>query len=145
MAGYHDIVTYKGSAFRYHFKLIEDNNLPIDLTNTKAKLRVKKSPLENDFLMDFSISGVTVNYFGISGGTLSSLSEFSPALTGGLTLNTSYLGSSGETGGIFVVAPSSIMENVSIGNWVYTLSVSISGNEENLVRGRFSVDWNAAI
>lgn len=143
MAGYHDIVAYKGSAFRYHFKLLGENEVPVNLIASEANFKIKKTPLGDDVLMDFGTSGVTVNYLGLSGGTLTSLSAFSPSMTGGITLNATYLGTSGDTGGIFVLAPSSIMENVPVGNWVYGLSVKIEGNDENLVRGRFSVEWNA--
>ena len=143
MAGYHDITAYKGSVFRYHFKLMDENQVPIDLITSEANFKVKKTPLGDDVLLDFSTSGVTVNYFGLSGGTLAFLSLFSPSMTGGITLNATYLGTSGDTGGIFVLAPSGIMENVSVGNWVYGLSITIEGNDEHLVRGRFSVDWNA--
>jgi len=145
MSAYYDIVTYKGSAFRHHFKLIDENEIPVNFISSTAKLKVRKSPLGDDVVMDFSVSGVTVNYYGLSGATLTALSLFSPAMTGGITLNASYLGISGDTGGIFVLAPSDIMKNAPVGNWVYTLSTSISGNDENLVQGRFTIDWNAAL
>lgn len=122
---------------------MDENEIPVDLSNTTAKFRVKKSPLANDVLMDFSISGMTLNYFGLSGATLTEISIFSPAMTGGITLNRSYLGNSSETGGIFIIAPSDIMQNTPVGNWIYSLNIKIAGNDENLVQGKFSVEWNA--
>lgn len=139
MAGYHDIVAYKGSAFRYHFKLMDENETPVNLNGLPVKMQVKKSPLGSDIVLNFTASGVTLNYVGLTGVTYTSFSS-----TGGIDLNTSYLGISGDTGGMYVYAPSSIMDNAPIGNWLYSLVVKISGDDENLVQGRFIIDWNAA-
>jgi hypothetical protein len=138
MAGYHDIVAYKGSAFRYHFKLMDENDSPVNLIGVPVKMQVKKSPLGSDVILDFTVSGVTVNYSGLTGVTYS---EFSA--TGGIDVNTSYVGISGDTGGMYVYAPSGIMDEAPIGNWTYSLSATISGDAENLVQGRFIIDWNA--
>lgn len=140
MAGYHDIISYKGSAFRYHFKLMDENEIPVNLNSAAAKMQVKKSPVGSDIILDFTLSGVTLNHIGATGLIFT---EFSA--TGGIDVNTSYLGISGDTGGIYVYAPSDIMENAPIGNWTYSLMTTISGDNENLVQGRFIIDWNAAI
>lgn len=138
MAGYHDIIAYKGSAFRYHFKLLDENGNGINLSTSMPKMQVRKSPLGADILLDFGLNGVTLNYFGSTGNTLSNFSA-----TGGIDLNTSYLGATGDTGGIYVYAPSVIMDNAPVGNWLYSLAVTISGDDEDLVQGRFIIDWNA--
>lgn len=140
MAGYHDIIAYKGSAFRYHFKLTEENESAVNLNGVPAKMQVKKSPLGSDVILDFTLSGVTVNYVGLTGLTHTDFSS-----TGGIDVNTSYLGISGDTGGIYVYAPSDIMKNAPIGSWTYSLAVTISGDNEDLVQGRFTVDWNATV
>lgn len=139
MAGYHDIIAYKGSAFRHHFKLLDENGNGINLTSSSAKMQIRRSPLDEDVLLDFGLNGVTLNYFGLTGSTLSNFSA-----TGGIDLNTSYLGVTGDTGGIYVYAPSVVMDNTPVGNWMYSLVLTISGDDENLVQGRFIVDWNAA-
>jgi hypothetical protein len=138
MAGYHDIVAYKGSAFRYHFKLMDENESAVNLNGLPAKMQVRKSPLGSDVVLDFSTSGVTVNYFGLTGLTYTNFSA-----TGGIDVNTSYLGISGDTGGMYVYAPSAIMNDAPVGNWTYSLVATISGDDENLVQGRFIIDWNA--
>jgi hypothetical protein len=139
MAGYHDIIAYKGSAFRYHFKLLDESGNGVNLASSTAKMQVRRSPLDEDVLLDFGLNGVTLNYFGSTGSTLSNFSA-----TGGIDLNFSYLGVSGETGGMYVYAPSSVMDAAPVGNWMYSLALTISGDDENLVQGRFAIDWNAA-
>lgn len=140
MAAYYDIITNKGSAFRHHFKLSDQDDNAIDLESSNPKMQIRKSPLGDDIVLDFSTSGVTVNYYGLTGQTFS---EFS--LIGGIDTNTSYLGIGGDTGGLYVYAPANIMQNAEIGNWVYSLSCTISGDQEDLIQGRFMVEWNATV
>jgi hypothetical protein len=140
MAAYYDITTNKGSAFRHHFKLMSEGNTGIDLGSSNPKMQVRKSPLGNDIVLDFTTAGVTVNYYGLTGQTFSQFS-----FTGGIDTNTSYLGISGDTGGLYVYAPANIMQNAEIGNWTYSLSCTISGDQEDLIQGRFAVEWNATV
>jgi len=126
MSAYHDITTNKGSAFYYHFKLTDQNNNPLNLATSNTKLSIKKSPLGNDTILDFSLSGVTVSYYGPTGQTFS---LFSP--TGGIDVNASYLGISGDTGGIYVFAPAEIMEKAEIGNWVYSMNIQYGESQFN--------------
>lgn len=130
MAGYHDITAYKGSAFRYHFKLEDETGVGISMTS--AKMQVRRSKDTDELVLDFSTSGVSVFYNGPTGLTFSSFST-----VGGISMNYYFSGATGETGGILVMAPSSIMGNAPNGNWVYDVLSTISGQDERIIQGRF--------
>lgn len=133
MAAYHDIIADKGSAFRYHFKVEEENGTAIPVSS--ARMQVRKSKETQELLLDFSVSGVSVFYFGATGQTFSAFSS-----VGGISMNYSFGGTQGDTGSMFIYAPASIMSNLADGNWLYDVTTTISGDTERIIQGRFICD-----
>jgi len=126
MSANYDIPAEQGSDFFLHIRYLDEDDNPVDLSDYTAEMQVRRS-YEMDGVLAFFTSdpcGATIgNTFGY----------------GGITLNCSYDGVTGYTGGVFITATGTGMSNMPIGKFVYDLRIlGITGN--NVVRmleGRF--------
>jgi hypothetical protein len=133
MSANYDISAEQGSDFSLHIRYLNESGDPIDLTNYRATMQVRRSYEMDGVLAIFTSSpfGATVgNTGGISGGYF-----------GGITLNCSTSGVTGFTGGIFLTVTGSGMDNMPIGKFVYDLQIfgttGATGNAVRLLDGRF--------
>ena len=126
MSANYDIPAEQGSDLSIHLKYLDENGNPIDLTNYKAKLEVKRSYGFTGALATITSTpfGATV---GVSGGF------------GGITLNCSIAGATGSTGGMLLYVSGVGMANLPVGKFVYDLQLSgVSGDSiTRIIEGRF--------
>jgi hypothetical protein len=126
MSANYDIPAEQGSDFFLHIRYLDENGTPIDLTNYKAEMQVRRS-YEMDGVLAFFTSNPRGATIGNTGGY------------GGITLNCSYDGVTGYTGGIFLTGTGTGMANMPIGKFVYDLRIvgTTGGNIVRMLEGRF--------
>lgn len=124
MSANYDINAPQGSDFLFHLRYLNENDTPVDLTGSSAKMQVRRSYGFTGILAEFTSSphGATI---GLTGGY------------GGITLNCSVSGTTGFTGGLFLTASGSGMANMPIGKFVYDLIIIQGNNQTRLIDGRF--------
>lgn len=126
MSANYDIPAEQGSDLSLHLKYLDENGNPIDLTNYNAKLEVRRSYGFTGPLAVFTSEpfGATV---GITGGY------------GGITMNCSINGTTGNTGGMLLYINGVGMSNLPSGKFVYDLQFigNTGGSIIRIIEGRF--------
>jgi len=136
-ASRYDIIAEQGSTFKLwmEYKYLPGNT-GINLINFQGDMQVRRSQKDNEVILFFSDTGVT------GGGTTG---EFTVGVdgvagVGGISFNTSISGSTGYTGGIFIRADYTTMNNVPQGKHFYDLKLTNTlGEKITLIEGAFEV------
>ena len=143
MAVNYNLEAEKGSTFVLHLKYIDDDDNAVNLSGMTASMQVRRYAEDSTKLIEWKSTNGGVSTFpkgvtsgkGLSGGS------------GGILLNATYTGGqsagmSGSTGGIYIVADPSTMDNVPLGNHFYDLELIEGNTIIRLVQGRFEVLGN---
>jgi len=126
MSANYDIPAEQGSDFFLHIRYLDEDGVPVDLTNYTAKMQVRRS---------YEMDGVLAVWTSSPrGATVGLTGEY-----GGITLNCSTAGVTGFTGGILLTGTGTGMKNMPIGKFVYDLQIAsiTGGNIVRLIDGRF--------
>jgi len=140
MAARYDIEAEKGSTFVFYVKYLDDSDTAVDLSSHPhgytAEMQIRRYANTSSKVLDFKSHNAGVSIFptGVTSGNSGG--------SGGILLNATYTGGqsagmSGSTGGIYVVADPSTMDNVPVGDHLYDLELIKGNTVIRLVEGRF--------
>jgi len=137
MSARYDIEAERGSTFVFYAKYLNDNDAPVDLSGYTAEMQVRRHTSSDTKLLHFNS-----DTSGTTGGQMQGVNAGSSGGSGGIILNSTYTGGtgqgmSGSTGGIYVVADPSTMDNVPVGDHLYDLELIQGNTILRLVEGRF--------
>lgn len=135
-AGDYDIYAEQGATFKLSMRYRDENNTPINLNATTAKMQVRKSKTSNDVILSISEAGVTGG--GETGYWEPGSSFDGIAGIGGIALNAGETGPS--TGGIMISVDANTMSNVPSGSHFYDLKLIQGATVDRILQGKFVVD-----
>jgi hypothetical protein len=135
-AGDYDIYADQGATFKMVMRHRDQNNNPINLNETAARLQVRRSKTSPDVLLAISDLGVTGG--GPDGFWTPGLSFEGIPGTGGISLNMGETGS--LTGGIYISVDATTMTFMPPGNHFYDLKLIQGATVDRILQGRFVVD-----
>ena len=133
----YDIPAEQGSDFWLHIRYLDDDGNPINLSNYSAKMEIRRS-----YEMDGVLAVFTGNPFGatvgLTGGTMGGTYGFTGGY-GGISLNRSIDGATGQTGGMLLFVSGVGMGDMPIGKFVYDIQIkgTTGNNVIRLMEGRF--------
>jgi hypothetical protein len=135
-ASRYDIQAEQGSTFKLHFQYKYQGGTGIDLSNFTGAMQVRRSYKDPNVILFLTQNGVTGG--GITG-------EFDVGINGiagigGISFNTSTVGATGYTGGIFIRVDANTMKTVPYGKHFYDLELTNTlGEVTRLIEGSFDV------
>tara|TARA_R100000152_G_C6627225_1_gene75997 strand:+ start:24 stop:482 length:459 start_codon:yes stop_codon:yes gene_type:complete len=144
-AGEYDILAEQGSTFVLSLTYKDSSDNAIDMEGYTGSMQVRRSVSDNQVLLHLTgptgAGDTTVTSGSVTGG--GSTGEFTLGGgthgTGGIRLNTSSVGATGTTGGIYITVDAETMANVPSGNHVYDLELKTGTTVDRILSGRFEV------
>ena len=120
-AGKYDILVDQGSTFTFYLTYQNSAGTAIDLASYTASMQVRRSTIDPNLILDISSAG------GVTGGTTGEYSSGGGSAANvysGITLNSSSVGATGTTGGLYIQIDNDTMKNVLTGNHSYDLELT---------------------
>lgn len=139
MSNNYDISIKRGIAYRLHFNYLNEDNTPVNLTNTTGVFTIARYPSSDIKTLICTQNGITASFFAndTNGYTL-----FSP--TQAIKFNVNESGVLGNTGGILIHIPSEITHYVAEGRYLFNFVLGLTSGNVELLSGRLYCEDNVS-
>jgi alpha-tubulin suppressor-like RCC1 family protein len=137
MSNNYDISIKRGIGYKLHFNYLNEDNTPVDLSNTTGVFTVKRYPSSNVGTLICTQQGITATFIANdnNGYTLFSAIE-------AIKFNTNEYGVSGNTGSILISIPEQITHYVADGRYLFNLVLGFTTGNVELLSGRLDCNDN---
>jgi len=139
MSNNYDISVKRGIGYRLYFNYLNENNTPVNLSNTSGLFTVKRYLSSDTPTLICSENGITATFFANDNNQYTVFSE-----TESIRFNVNEQGITGNTGGILIHIPSEMSHYIAEGKYFFNLVLSATGDREELLFGKFDCAENVS-
>lgn len=139
MSNNYDILIKRGIAYRLHFNYLNEDNTPVDLTNTTGIFTVSRYPSSDIKTLVCTENGITATFIANDANQYSLFSS-----TESIKFNTNEYGVSGNSGGILIHIPSEMTHYVADGRYLYNFILGLTTGNIELLYGRLDCQDNVS-